>query len=267
MSEILDRVAYEGIAIELPLDDTGAPHLVKAYVAYDRTARPKVRRVREALGHLQAFGLGPVGEIRLRRIADEDWLTSWRATFTPVRVGPFLIHPSWIEPKASEAIPIAIDPGMAFGTGLHPTTQQCLELLGTLEVAGRSVLDVGTGSGILAIAAAKRGAARVVGVDTDDVALREARENAERNGVALELGLGSAADLSGEYDVVIANLVGAVISRIAPQLRARTGRGGTLVAAGIVAAAERETESALTAAGLAAVERDLRDDWVLLVCR
>jgi ribosomal protein L11 methyltransferase len=269
VSEILSRVGYNGIAVDLPVEGvarSGADHVVKAYVVYDRVARVRVRRVKEALGHLQAFGLGPIGEVRLRAIEDEDWLESWKASITPLRVGAFLVRPTWwVEPAGTtapdDAIVLLLDPGMAFGTGLHPTTQQCLEGLSTMAIAGRSVIDVGTGSGILSIAAAKRAAGRVVAVDADELAVAAARENAARNLVAIEVSRGSAADVGGSFDVVVANIVAPVLRDIAPDLRARLAAGGTLVVAGIVGDAEPGVREAL---GLRLLERDQRDDWVRL---
>lgn len=263
VSEILDRVGYNGIAVDLPQGDGDA--VVKAYLPYDRVARVKVRRVREALGHLQAFGLGPIGAPRLRRLDEEDWLESWKASFTPIRSGRFLIRPTWAEPSdAGDALVVELDPGMAFGTGLHPTTQQCLEALSRAELSGRSLLDVGTGSGILAIAAGKRGAAPIVATDVDELAVRAARENCERNGVAATVLEGSAGDVSGTFDVVVANIVAATLQSIAPDLRARLAPGATLVLAGIVAEKEQAT---LEAFGLPVSARDQRDDWVSLVLR
>ena len=263
VSEILDRVGYNGIAVDLPLD--GGDHLVKAYLPYDRVARVKVRRVRDALGHLQAFGLGPIGRPRLRRIDDEDWLESWKASFTPMRIGRFLVRPTWA-PAADpgDAVVVELDPGMAFGTGLHPTTRQCLEALSTLELEGRSLLDVGTGSGILAIAAGKRGASPLVATDVDEIAVRTARENCARNGVDVTVVEGSAADVAGTFDVVVANIVAATLQAIAPDLRARLVAGGTLVVAGVIAEKADATKDAI---GLGEVSRAQHDDWVSLVLR
>lgn len=262
VSEILDRVGYNGIAVDIPLDD-GSPHLVKAYLVYDHAAKIKVRRVKEAIGRLRAFGLGPVGEVAVRRIADEDWLESWKSQFTPVEIGRFFVRPSW-SAAPGRGVEIVLDPGMAFGTGLHPTTRQCLEAVGEMDLAGRSVLDVGTGSGILAIGAAKGGAARVVGVDVDPLAVRAATENAQRNGVRVEVREGSAADVEGAFDVVLANLVADVLVAIATDLRARVGPHGTLVCAGIVQEKEERVVRALSDAGLRVSGRDQRDDWVRL---
>ena len=265
VSEILDRVGYNGIAVDVPIE-AERPHAVKAYLVYDHGARWKVRRVKEAIGRLRAFGLGPLGKVEVRRIVDEDWLESWKARSTPIRVGPFIVRPSWSE-ASDDGIELVLDPGMAFGTGLHPTTRQCLEAVGELSLAGRTVLDVGTGSGILAVAAAKRGAARVVGVDTDPRAVRAAAENARRNAVRVEVGEGSAAQVEGTFDAVLANLVADVLVSMAADLRARLAAGGTLVCAGIVQEKEERVAAALAAAGLRVVGRDQREDWVRLEVR
>ncbi|TMF54010.1 MAG: 50S ribosomal protein L11 methyltransferase [Chloroflexi bacterium] len=268
VSEILSRVGYNGIAVEVPLErGAGADHTVKAYLVEDADAFAKVSDVRDALGHLQAFGLGPIGELVARRVDDKDWLESWKAEFVPIRIGAFLVRPTWSEAVAGDSVELVLDPGMAFGTGLHPTTQQCLEALSTLPLDGKSALDVGTGSGILAIAAAKRGASPVVAVDTDSLAVGAARENAVRNGVAIPVGEGSAADVPGRFDVVIANIVSPVLQRIAPDLAARLSGGGTLLVAGISAPAERATREALESARLEVLDRTVRDDWVALALR
>ena len=267
VSEILDRVGYNGIAVDVPLEPS-APHVVKAYLVHDGAARWKVRRVREAIGRLGAFGLGPVGEVSVKRIVDEDWLETWKARFTPIRIGRFLVRPSWSASSApSDGVEIVLDPGMAFGTGLHPTTRQCLEAVGRIALEGRSVLDVGTGSGILAVAAAKRGARPVVAVDTDPLAIRATVENARRNAATIEAREGSAADVEGSFDVVLANLVADVLIAIARDLRARTRPGGTLVVAGIIHETEEGVARAFGELGLAVVDRDQRDDWVSLVLR
>jgi ribosomal protein L11 methyltransferase len=266
VSEILSRFGHNGIAVELPIESRGGTdHTVKAYLVEDAETFAKVSDVRDALGHLQAFGLGPIGDLAVRQVDDADWLEAWKASLTPIRIGAFLVRPTWSEARDDGAITLALDPGMAFGTGLHPTTQQCLEALSQLRLDGVRMLDVGTGSGILAIAAAKRGAREVVAVDTDPLAVRAATENAKGNEVSVDVRRGSASDVDGTFDIVLANLVGPVLVEIAPELRARVRASGSLVAAGITAQAEPEVLAAFSAQGLGVVDRAERADWVRLI--
>ena len=263
VSEILARVGYNGVAVEEPLEPT-ALHLVKAYLVHDRIARIRVRRVRDALGHLQAFGLGPIGELSVREIQDEQWLETWKASFKPIRIGAFLVRPTWSDADAGDATVLSLDPGMAFGTGLHPTTQGCLRALSRIDVAGERIADVGTGSAILAIACAKRGAREVVALDIDQVAVTEARENVARNGVAVDLSVGSAADLKGAFDLILANIVAAVLQKIAGDLASHLAPHGRLILAGIIATEEPETVAAFESQGLLTRSRDQEGDWVSL---
>lgn len=263
MSEILGRVGYNGVAVEVPLE-ASTRAVVKAYLVHDRVARIRVRRVRDALGHLQAFGLGPIGELSVREVDAEDWLERWKASFTPLRIGGFLVRPTWSDADPGDAIVLSLDPGMAFGTGLHPTTQACLRVLSRIDLAGKRVADVGTGSAILAIACAKRGASAVVGLDIDEVAIREASANAARNGASIALAVGSVADLDGAFDVVLANIVAAVLQRIAPDLVAHLAPRGAVVIAGIIVTEEAETLAAFAAHGLRVASREQDGDWVAL---
>ena len=146
----------------------------------------------------------------------------------------------------------------------HPTTQACLRALSRVDVAGKRVADVGTGSAILAIACAKRGAREVLALDIDAVAVKEAKANVERNAVSIEARVGSAADLDGAYDLVLANIVAAVLQKLAHELAAHLAPGATLIVAGIIAAEEAETVGAFTAEGLRAIDREQAGDWVAL---
>ena len=148
------------------------------------------------------------------------------------------------------------------------TTQQCVEALSTVALDGKGVLDVGTGSGILAIAAAKRGATPVVAVDNDPLAVEAARLNTERNGVLVPVAEASAIDVPGRFDIVIANIVSPVLQLIAPDLVARLAPGGMLIATGISAPSEPQTRAAFVKAGLKTlVDRTQRDDWIGLAMR
>lgn len=197
-------------------------------------------------------------------IADRDWHEGWKAGIAPVTVGAVTIVPPWLPAPDTAAIVLEIEVGQAFGTGHHETTTGCLAALQELDLAGRSVLDVGTGSGVLAIAAARLGAGRVVGVDTDPLAVAAAAENATRNNVDLELAPGSVDAVDGRFDVVVANLDTTTLSALAVALVARMARPGTLVASGVSVPRSTEAVQALAAAGLAVRARPGRE-WVVLV--
>ena len=262
VSEILSRVGYNGIAVEVPLErGRGADHTVKAYIFEDADAFAKVADTRDALGHLQAFGLGPIGELTVRVVDDEDWLESWKAAFVPIRIGAFVVRPTWSEP-AADAVELVLDPGMAFGTGLHPTTQQCLEALSTLPLEGKSVLDVGTGSGILAIAAAKLGARAVAGTDIDPQALVASAANARANGVDVRFVAPGRLRLV-RCDVVVANILAHPLILLAPALAARTADGGRIALSGILDAQADEVADAYAPWFTLGAWRSL-EGWVLL---
>jgi ribosomal protein L11 methyltransferase len=195
-------------------------------------------------------------------VGDRDWNAEAHARLQPVRVGAITVAPPW----AARAGDLVIDPGQAFGTGHHETTTGCLAALQELDLAGRSLLDVGCGSGVLAIAAARLGAGPVVGVDTDPLAVSATRANAEANGVAVDVRLGSAADVDGVFDVVVANLDTATLSRVHTDLVARLAPGGTLIASGISRARTAEAVGALAASGVPVLVRP-GAEWAVLLGR
>ena len=189
----------------------------------------------------------------LAEVPDEDWGEGWKKDFRPLDVGRVRVRPSWIDaPPPAGSVEVVLDPGMAFGTGTHPTTALCLAALSDLLGArpGASVLDVGTGSGLLAIAAKKLGAGRVAGNDEDPVAVRVARENAEQNGVALELTGAPVEEIAGPFDVVVANILANVLVALAPSLAAKVAPGGVLLLSGILGPQEDEVRRAHVAQGL-----------------
>jgi ribosomal protein L11 methyltransferase len=273
----------------VPID--GAPATIRAYVpALDRrAAEAAIADVRVRLGHLTAFGLRPIGELHVRAVHEEDWAEAWKEHFPVMRIGRrIVIKPTWrtYDPGPGDVV-VALDPGMAFGTGLHPTTRLCLAgLEGWADdglVAGSRVLDVGCGSGILAVAAGLLGAAELHGVDTDPIAVEASRENAARNGVAIAVRAGSLPVEGGPFDLVLANLVASLLVALASELAAalrlagrdgaeglrspggaRVQRGGRLLASGIFIDREPEVVAAFEAAGLRIVGRAQETDWVAL---
>jgi ribosomal protein L11 methyltransferase len=291
VSEILSRVAPGGVTVEPAFElleeglaariDFTRPAVLRAYLpALDAAVvRAAVAAVERDLGHLQAFGLRPIGELQTREVHEEDWAQAWKRHFPVLRVGRRLvIRPTWRRhaPAPGEIV-LALDPGMAFGTGLHPTTRLCLAGLERLAdaglVAGARVLDVGCGSGILAIAAARLGARAVLGVDTDPLAVEVTAANARRNRVAriVHARAGSLPTAGGPHDVVLANLIASLLVRLAAELyhavrpgTGAPGTGGRLLAGGIFAEREEEVRRALAAAGFHVVARDEEGDWVTL---
>jgi ribosomal protein L11 methyltransferase len=180
-----------------------------------------------------AMGLG-VPAHAIASIADDDWVRKTQQQFQPICVAPGMwIVPSWCEPVDAKAINLRLDPGLAFGTGSHPTTRMCLRWLALHVAGGETVLDYGCGSGILAIAAAKLGAAAVAGIDVDMQAIAASRDNARLNKVAAQFDLPGAFDV-GKYDVVVANILANPLQLLAPLLAAHVRAGGHIVLSGIL---------------------------------
>jgi ribosomal protein L11 methyltransferase len=208
------------------------------------------------------------GELAI--VPDEDWSETWKAGFHAFTVGPVFVRPSWSDaPRPADAVELVLDPGMAFGTGTHPTTALCLAALAELVRArpGARVLDVGTGSGLLALAAVKLGASRVVASDNDLVALAVARENADRNGVSVELTGDPPSGIRGEFDVVVANILANTLVALAPELAPRVAPGGTLLLSGILAGQEDEVRGAYLAQGLRRADDRSDGEWRLVSLR
>ena len=210
-----------------------------------------------------AIGLNEIPAYGVETVEEQNWVQLTQSQFDPIRVSERLwIVPSWHETPDPAAVNLILDPGMAFGTGSHPTTRLCLEWLERNVSEGCSVLDYGCGSGILAIAAARLGAARVAGVDIDPQAVEAARSNAERNGV-VALFADSAQPVAGEYDVVVANILSNPLRVLAPAICAHVRSGGRLALSGILRE-QAEEIMAIYAQWLPMQVADMREDWVCL---
>ncbi|OMG53103.1 ribosomal protein L11 methyltransferase [Azonexus hydrophilus] len=208
-------------------------------------------------------GLADVPAYSVEPVAEQNWVQLTQSQFDPIRVsGRLWIVPSWHESPDPAAINLILDPGMAFGTGSHPTTRLCLEWLERTVAVGDSLLDYGCGSGILAIAAAKLGAASVAGVDIDPQAVEAANANAERNGVVARFA-DSAQALAGEYDVVVANILSNPLRVLAPAICAHVRSGGRLALSGILREQADEI-IAVYAPWIPLQVADVREDWVCL---
>jgi ribosomal protein L11 methyltransferase len=200
---------------------------------------------------------------------DQDWGERWKEGLAPLRIGRVLVRPSWIAAETPAGmVEVTLDPGMAFGTGTHPTTSLCLAALSErLAAAPRArVLDVGTGSGLLAIAARKLGAPRVVGNDNDPIAIRVALENAALNGVQVDFDLRDVHLQPGPFDLVLANILANTLCELAPAIAAQLAPGGVVLLSGILTPQEPEVRAAYAAAGLRPLAGgDRRDgEWSLL---
>jgi ribosomal protein L11 methyltransferase len=208
-------------------------------------------------------GLSEVPSFSIEEIEEQNWVQLTQSQFDPIRVSERLwIVPSWHEIPDPEAISLILDPGMAFGTGSHPTTRLCLEWLERKVSAQCSVLDYGCGSGILAIAAARLGAGQVAGVDIDPQAVEAAYANAERNGVTA-LFADSTLPVAGEYDLVVANILSNPLRVLAPAICAHVRSGGQLALSGILREQADEIIG-IYAAWLPLAVADTREDWVCL---
>jgi len=283
VSEILGRVG-QGSAVRPtrlirdPADelsareDPTAPYEITAHIPEDEAAPAAVEATEQALWHIQAFGLRPVGELKVRPVDDADWTEAWKAGYVPQRIGRVVIVPSWLDKAIGpDEVALHLDPGMAFGTGLHPTTRGCLTLLQEISPMPPVVLDVGSGSGILALAALRLGAERAVCYDTDPLAVEATLANAATNDLAdrvsAQVGSLAATPPQEPYRLVLANLVAAALIDLAEPLAAHTAPGGTLLASGIIEARADEVLAALTASGFALEGRLDDGEWVSLQLR
>ncbi|MBD9679112.1 50S ribosomal protein L11 methyltransferase [Pseudomonas sp. PDM18] len=199
------------------------------------------------IAHLTLLTGGELPEHQIERIEDQDWERSWMDNFKPMRFGRRLwIVPSWHDAPEPEAVNLLLDPGLAFGTGTHPTTALCLEWLDGQELAGQNVLDFGCGSGILAIAALLLGAKQAVGTDIDPQALEASRDNASRNGIdPTKFPVYMPADLpTAQADVLVANILAGPLVTLAEQLTGLVKSGGLLALSGILAEQAEEVRAA-----------------------
>lgn len=281
----LMELGCEGITVEERALDTFIPPdpdeqatgelVIKAYFPQADDSGALRRQVAERLAWLAALvpGLNPILP-EIQPVRNEDWAEDWKQHFGAVRIGPRLvIKPTWEEFSTRPAdVVVEIDPGMAFGTGTHGTTRLCLEALARLfeeETAPKRVLDVGTGSGILAVAAAALGAARVLACDIEAEACRISRENTALNGVddRVEVTARPLESLEGGFDLVLANILAEENIRLAPELLRRLVPGGVLVLSGILLEKEAAVIDAFRQFAVSGPEISHLDEWSCLVYR
>ncbi len=309
VAEVLARFAPNGVTTEQAVDfvndeDEGTPIgpiTVRAYLAADEKLEETRQKLEESLYYLGM--IQPLPAPVFAPLADQNWMEAWKVRYQPIPIGKrLIIVPAWLESPDASRISIKIDPGMAFGTGTHPTTQLCLELIEEQFCAEKpqtaddgpsssvrhpsSVIDVGCGSGILSVAALKLGAGFALGVDIDEASVRASRENADANGIPASqfaIGLGSVTEvLAGRFQapsrggsrgirnapLVLVNILAPIIIRLFGRgLAELVSPGGALILSGILAEQAEGVISSAEAYGLKLVEKRQIGDWVALLVR
>ncbi len=280
VAEVLQRFGHQGVSVEQEgitpdiWDEGEVPPpqnlLVRAYFPDDNRADDTKKQLETALGHMNM--MYPMPKPVYTIIKEEDWAEAWKVHYHPLRVGKnLLIRPLWIEvDPAPNDLVISLDPGMAFGTGTHPTTQLCLEALEDLTQPNHEILDLGCGSGILSIAAAKLGAKQIVGLDIDPIAVKATLENAEANGVgdkivAEEGSLEAVIQSSKQFDFIVVNILAKIILKMCENHLGDTVRpDGLAIFSGIIDTQVDEVEEALRKTGLEPYARRQQGDWFLI---
>lgn len=252
------------------LNTEGDAVTVKGYLPVDESLSDRLEMVRERLEALSKGGTG-FGPLKLTtgRIEDLEWAECWKKYYKPLRIGrSIVIKPSWEDYVTKEGdIVVAIDPGMAFGTGTHESTALCIELLEKYITKGARVIDVGCGSGILSVVSAKLGAGTVEAFDLQAMAVDITLANARLNGVGSVV-KAERADLvsllQGRADIIVSNIVADVIIRMSPKVTGHLKPGGVFIASGIIRDREREVRDAFNNNGLETVDERRRNEWVAL---
>lgn len=278
LSVIFQRYGHGGVVIEQlggynPDEgddvDNISDAILRVYLPVDSTTESRKQQIKVAVDLISRLcTLSPIYE----KILDEDeWMESWKDHFSLIKVGRVVICPTWMDYQPiGEELVMRIDPGMAFGTGHHPTTHMCLAEIEDLITLGANVLDLGTGSGILSIAAAMLGADNVLALDTDPSAVRIASENFRLNEVdnvayAVNGTLSVVEEPLGVFDLIVANIYTKVILEVAQALVANLSRQGRLVVSGIMADRSKEVESCFKDYGYAVLKKCIEGDWAMLV--
>ncbi|GAB4520195.1 MAG: 50S ribosomal protein L11 methyltransferase [Anaerolineae bacterium] len=281
VAELLQRYGHQGVSVEqegiMPElyteDEVPPPRLltVRAYLPDDERVTDAKHQLEQGLAYMNMMYPMPTPEYTL--VKEEDWSEAWKANYHPIRIGQrTLVRPLWITDVEirPDDIEIALDPGMAFGTGTHPTTQLCLEALESAVQPGQRVLDLGTGSGILAIAAAKLGAAQVLALDIEPFAIRATIENAAQNGVAEKItaqqgSLDTVLTSARRFDLIVVNILARIIIAMCQDGLGQVVRpGGTALFSGLIDTQVDEVEAALRETGLTPTGRRQQGDWMVI---
>ncbi len=281
VSELMARYGYnQGVAIEEPYkqDEDGdnleidptRPVTVRTWLAVDARLHEQRTAIEQGLWHLSR--IGGVGTPSYEERAEEDWANAWKEHFQILRIGKnFVVRPSWREYDAQpDDLMIHLDPGMAFGTGLHPSTEMCMLLMEDINLAGQNVLDVGAGSGILSIGAIRSGAVSAVAVEIDSVAVKSLRENVELNDMqdqieVIDGDIKAALPPDRTFPVVLANLIARILADNAEAIASHVAPAGVVIASGVIEEREQLVLDAFAALGFSVTKRKQARDWVALM--
>ncbi len=259
------------------LTRTGGETLVKVYIACDEQGTAQLSAIKDGIALLEKDGAYGRLHIEEQTVEDTDWADGWKQFFHPLKIGErFIVKPTWEDCEPEDRFVLEIDPASSFGSGQHETTALCLRALESLSVDNTTVLDMGCGSGILAIGAAKLGAKNITLVDIDSVATRIAEENLGINNVdsLCRVLCGNVltdsdfenAVFDREYDIILANIVADIIKGMAGMFFRSLKSGGTLVCSGVIGGRRAEVEAVLCEAGFIHVSTDEENDWVAIKC-
>ncbi|PEZ07807.1 50S ribosomal protein L11 methyltransferase [Bacillus sp. AFS018417] len=293
ISHILHEAGASGVAIEDPAELTKEREqqfgeiyalnpaeyptegvLVKAYFPKNDALQETITNVKSSIDQLPSYGIEiGAATVSVNEVDEEDWATAWKKYYHPVKISDtFTIVPTWEEytPSSPEEKIIELDPGMAFGTGTHPTTTMCIRALEKTVQPGDTVIDVGTGSGVLSIAAAKLGAASIQAYDLDPVAVESAEMNVRLNHTenVVTVGQNSLLEgIEGPVDLIVANLLAEIILLFPEDAAKVVKQGGLFITSGIIAAKEKIITEALVKAGFTVEEVLTMEDWVAIIAR
>ncbi|MCK2003037.1 50S ribosomal protein L11 methyltransferase [[Brevibacterium] frigoritolerans] len=293
VSNILHEAGASGVVIEDPLElvkerenvfgeiyhlnpddypDEGV--VIKAYLPVNSFLGDTIDAIKESINNLLLFDID-LGKnvVSISEVNEEEWATAWKKYYNPVKISErFTIVPTWEDytPVSSDELIIELDPGMAFGTGTHPTTVMCIQALERTVTPGDLVVDVGTGSGVLSIAAALLDAKRIQSLDLDEVAVQSAKQNVEINNVQDKVSVSQGNLLDGvneQADIVVANILAEVIMRFTDDVAKVVKPGGYFIASGIIQTKKHDVKEAIIASGFTVEETILMEDWVAIIAK
>lgn len=293
ISNILHEAGASGVVIEDPFDlikdredqfgeiyqlnpqdypEEGV--IVKAYLPVNSFLGETVDEIKEAINGLILYNIDiGLNKVTISEVNEEEWATAWKKYYNPVKISErFTIVPTWEDytPVSSDELIIELDPGMAFGTGTHPTTVMCIQALERTVAQGDRVVDVGTGSGVLSIAAAMLGAEKVEALDLDEVAVKSARLNIKLNKVHETVSVSQNNLLNGVQegaDVVVANILAEVILRFTDEVAKTVKKGGRFIASGIIQQKKQQVKEVIIQAGFEIEEILQMEDWVAIIAK